>query len=205
MNDRKTHWENVYTNNPPRQVSWYQEEPTLSLNLIRSIGLAHDAFIIDVGGGASTLVDHLCDEGYTGVGVLDVSAQALGLATERLAERASTVEWYEADITTFEPPHRFSLWHDRAVFHFLSNSDDRDKYRCVLNKALEPGGHLIIMAFGLGGPQKCSGLDIVQYDADKITMELGPGFDLLETGHETHVTPSGNKQKFAFFHYKKCG
>ena len=203
MTDRKTHWENVYTRSSPLGVSWYQEEPTLSLQLIRSTKLAPDAPIIDVGGGASILVDKLCDEGYNNVGVLDVSAQALGLARERLDERAGAVEWYEADITTFEPPHPFSLWHDRAVFHFLTSPDDRDKYRSVLEKALEPGGHLVIMAFAIGGPQKCSGLDVEQYDASKLSAELGHGFRLLETGHETHLTPSGNQQRFAYFHYQK--
>jgi len=217
MTDRKAHWEKVYTNNSPDRVSWYQEDPTLSLQLIRGTGIAPDSHIIDVGGGASRLVDRLCDEGFTNIGVLDVSRLALNHAKQRLADKVSTgtvregglgykanaVEWYEADITEFDPPHQFSLWHDRAVFHFLTTRADREKYVGVLRQALEPGGHLIIMAFAIGGPQKCSGLDIVQYDAGKLTTELGPGFKLTKTGHETHFTPAGKQQKFAYFRYEK--
>ena len=203
MIDRQKHWENVYVKNPSRRVSWYQEEPTLSLQLIRSLQLKLDSPIIDVGGGASTLVDKLCDDGYTNVGVLDLSARALRLSKERLAEKADLIEWYVADVTKFKPPHQFSLWHDRAAFHFLTATEDRVRYRDVLNQALERGGHLIIMAFALDGPQKCSGLDIVQYDADRLTAELGPGFELLETGNETHLTPSEKQQKFAYFHLRK--
>ena len=217
MMDRKTHWENVYAKSSPLRVSWHQEAPTLSMQLIRSTRLALDAPMIDVGGGASMLVDTLCDEGYTNVAVLDISAQALAHARDRLADKvstgtvregslgykANTVEWYEADVTKFTPPHRFSLWHDRAVFHFLTDQADRGQYVSVLNQALEPGGHLIIMAFAIGGPKKCSGLDIVQYDADKLSAELGAGFELIETGHEMHLTPAGNQQKFAYFHFER--
>lgn len=200
MTDRKTHWENVYANSSPLRVSWYQEEPTLSLQLIRNTGIDLDAPLIDVGGGASLLVDRLCEEGYTNVGVLDVSATALDHARARFAGKECGVEWYEEDVTCFDPPHRYWLWHDRAVFHFLTARVDREKYVAVLKQTLEPGGHLIIMAFAIGGPQKCSGLDIVQYDANKLTQELGPGFELLETGYEVHVTPAGNEQKFMYFH-----
>ena len=203
MADRKTHWENVYTNKSTLTVSWYQEDPALSLLLIRNTQLALDAAMIDVGGGASTLVDRLCEEAYTNVAVLDVSSSALAHAKARLAEKAKTVEWFEEDVTCFRPPHRFSLWHDRAVFHFLTTKSDRDKYISVLKQALESGGHLIIMAFATDGPVKCSGLDIVQYDANKLMAELGRGFDLLETGHEVHITPSGAEQKFAYFHVKR--
>jgi len=203
MIDRKLHWEKVYSNSSPSRVSWYQEEPTLSLQLIQNTQLALDAPIIDVGGGASKLVDELCNEGYSNVAVLDVSAQALKHARERLEGKANAVEWYEADVTKFKPPHQFALWHDRAVFHFLTTRDDREKYVGVVKQALQTGGHLIIMAFAIGGPQKCSGLDIVQYDADKLTKELGPGFKLVETGHETHLTPAGNQQKFAYFRLEK--
>ena len=203
MTDRKTHWENVYTNKSPLQVSWYQEEPALSLLLIRNTQLALDAAMIDVGGGASRLVDRLCEEAYTNVAVLDVSSSALAHAKARLAEKANAIEWFEEDVTCFRPPHRFSLWHDRAVFHFLTTKSDRDKYISVLKQALEPDGHLIIMAFAIDGPVKCSGLDIVQYDVDKLTTELGQGFELVETGYEVHLTPAGGEQKFAYFHFKR--
>ncbi len=203
MIDRKTHWENVYANSSPLNVSWYQKEPALSLRLIRDTQIALDAAIIDVGGGASILVDRLCDAAYTNIGVLDLSARALAHAKERLADKGCGVDWYEEDVTEFKPPHRFSLWHDRAVFHFLTSRADRVRYVDVLKRALESDGYLIIMAFAIGGPNKCSGLEIVQYDADKLLAELGRGFELLETGHEVHVTPSDNEQKFAYFHFKR--
>ncbi len=203
MTDRKTHWENVYANKSPLTVSWYQEDPALSLQLIRNTQLALDAAMIDVGGGASTLVDRLCEEAYTNVAVLDVSSSALAHAQARLAEKANAVEWFEEDVTSFSPPHRFSLWHDRAVFHFLTAKSDRDKYISILKQALESDGHLILMAFATDGPVKCSGLDIVQYDANKLMVELGRGFELLETGYEVHITPSGAEQKFAYFHVKR--
>jgi len=199
MSDRKEHWENVYQKKSPLEVSWHQKEPTLSLQLIRGTQLALDAPIIDVGGGASMLVDKLCHEGYSNVSVLDVSENALVHAKDRLADQAAMVEWFEEDVTRFNPPHRFALWHDRAVFHFLTARADRERYINVLKQALEPGGHLIMMTFAIDGPAKCSGLDIVQYDANKLMAELGPGFKLEETGFELHITPAGGQQKFAYF------
>ena len=201
MSVQKAHWENVYQKKSPREVSWYQPNPVLSLQLIRDTRLALDAAIIDVGGGASTLVDELCESGYTRVSVLDISAKALAHSKHRLAEKVSTVKWYEEDVTRFNPPQRFALWHDRAVFHFLTHREDRESYIKVLKKALEPRGHLIMMTFAIDGPNKCSGLDIVQYDAEKLTAELGAGFELVETGFEVHLTPAGNPQKFAYFRF----
>jgi len=203
MTDRKNHWENVYQNKSPLEVSWFQADPALSLRLIADTRIALDAPIIDVGGGTSLLVDQLCEEGHTDIGVLDVSASALAHAKDRLADKACDVQWYESDVTCFKPPRQFALWHDRAVFHFLTSADDRSNYVNVLNQALEPGGHLIIMTFAIDGPVKCSGLDIVQYDADKMKSTLGPGFGLVETGYETHNTPAGNQQKFAYFRFTK--
>jgi len=202
MSDRKDHWENVYQNKSPREVSWYQKEPTRSLSLISAISLARCAPIIDIGGGASTLVDKLCEDAYTNISVLDVSKSALNLARKRLADKAGSIHWYEEDVTRFKPTHQFALWHDRAVFHFLTRKTDRKKYIDVLRQSLEPGGHLVMMTFAIDGPRKCSGLDIVQYDDDRLTSELGEGFDLLETGRECHVTPAGHQQEFAFFHYQ---
>ena len=203
MIDRKTHWENVYHKKSPLEVSWFQNEPLLSLRLIRDTHLALDAPIIDVGGGASVLVDKLCDEGYSNIGVLDVSSKALEHAKERLLDKACAVEWYEEDVTRFSPPKPFSLWHDRAVFHFLTAKVDRDKYVSVLKQTLEVGGYLIIMTFAIGGPTKCSGLEIIQYDVNKLMGELGSGFELIKTGHEVHITPSGAEQKFTYFYLKR--
>jgi len=199
MSDIKTHWENIYKDKSPLDVSWYQKEPTLSLQLIHNTRLTHDAPMIDVGGGASILVDHLFDEGYTNLAVLDISAKALSYAHERLGDKAIGIEWYEEDVTCFNPTHQFSLWHDRAVFHFLTDKSDRDKYVDVLNHALKPNGHLIIAAFAIGGPTKCSGLNIVQYDTKKLIAELGDGFELIEEKDEIHITPENKEQIFSCF------
>ena len=201
MSVRKEHWEKVYQNKSPDEVSWYQPSPALSLQLIANTRLAFDAPIIDVGGGASTLVDELCDSGYSNVSVLDVSASALAYAKQRCADKVSGVHWYEEDVTCFKPPHRFALWHDRAVFHFLTGRADREDYIRVLKQSVEPGGHIIMMTFAIDGPKKCSGLDIVQYDEDKLISELGPGFELIEAGFDVHFTPAGNQQKFAYFRF----
>lgn len=173
----------------------------MSLSLIANANLAPGDAIIDVGGGASVLVDRLCDAAYTNISVLDISGSALEHARARLKHQAGKVHWYEQDITCFKPSRRFALWHDRAVFHFLTERKDRERYIDVLRQALEPCGHIIIMTFAIDGPSKCSGLDIVQYDWDKLSSELGPGFKLIETGHEAHHTPAGGQQKFAFFHF----
>lgn len=203
MFDRKTHWDNVYQDKSSLDVSWYQKEPLLSLALIRSTQLAKDEPIIDVGGGASVLVDYLCREGFTNLAVLDISAKALSCAKERLGDLAQNIEWYESDITQFEAPHPFSLWHDRAVFHFLTDEADRKAYIKTLKQALRPGGSLIIAAFAIGGPQQCSGLNIVQYDSDKLKAELGEEFTLIETQNEVHMTPANAEQKFIYFRFRK--
>lgn len=202
MSESKQHWENVYLGKSPLEVSWYQQEPALSLLLITRAKVSRDAPIIDIGGGASTLVDKLDDEAYTDISVLDISGSALTHSKNRLGNRAGKVHWYEADVTGFKPPRRYSIWHDRAVFHFLTDKLDRGRYINVLRQALEPGGQAIIMTFAIDGPRKCSGLDIVQYDSYKITEELGRGFELIETGHEIHHTPAGNQQKFAYFRFQ---
>lgn len=199
MTDRKKHWENVYSAKPATEASWYQPEPALSLRLINEAGLQKDSPLIDIGGGASTLVDALCKDGYAAVTVLDVSAGALAVARDRLGDRASEVQWVEADVTEYEAPQRVQLWHDRAVFHFLTDGTDRARYVRTLRRSILPGGQVIIMTFAIGGPKKCSGLDIVQYDAEKMCMELGPEFELLDTGHDVHITPAGGEQKFAWF------
>jgi cyclopropane fatty-acyl-phospholipid synthase-like methyltransferase len=201
MSERKAHWEKVYREKSPDAVSWYQREPVLSMALIEKAALPADAPLIDVGGGASVLVDCLCESGYSNVSVLDVSAAALEHSRRRLAQKGYRAHWYEEDVTRFRPPHRFALWHDRAVFHFLTDQADRESYVRVLKNALEPGAQVLIMTFATDGPTRCSGLDIVQYDDDKLRAELGACFELLEWGHETHLTPSGNQQRFAWFRF----
>ena len=203
MFDKKSHWEDVYQQKSCSDVSWHQEDPSLSLELIRSTHVTSDEPIIDVGGGASVLVDFLYKEGFANLAVLDISAKALSCAKNRLGDIANTIEWYESDITQFEAPHQFSVWHDRAVFHFLTDESDRKRYIKSLTHALRLGGHLIIAAFAIGGPEKCSGLDIVQYDEEKIVAELGEGFELTEVRNEVHITPANKEQKFMYFHFVK--
>jgi len=197
----KEHWENVYKDKSSHDVSWYQKEPLLSIELIDNSKLTLDDAIIDVGGGASVLIDYLQEKGFTNLAVLDISNNALLSAKNRLGDKADKVNWYEADITQFNSPQTFSLWHDRAVFHFLTDKQDREKYVNGLKKSLKSGGHLIIAAFSIGGPEKCSGLDIVQYDEKKMSAELGDDFRLLESRTETHVTPTDKEQSFTYFHY----
>lgn len=205
MFDRKKHWQDIYQNKSPLEVSWYQKKPTLSLELIHHARLAREDSIIDVGGGASLLVDHLQAEGFTNLAVLDISEQALASAKERLGETAEGITWLTEDVTDFTPPRQFSLWHDRAVFHFLTEQVDRQNYLKTLKQALKPNGQLIIAAFAVGGPEKCSGLEIVQYDAKKLGAELGQYFELLEEGGETHLTPTNHEQQFAYFRYAYLG
>lgn len=200
---RKQHWETVYQDKSPLEVSWYQSRPTLSLELIASCELSPAASVIDVGGGASTLVDHLLEQGYRHLSVLDISAAALEHARRRLGERAGEVEWIEADITEFVPPRTYDLWHDRAVFHFLTEAEDRSRYRDLLERAIAPGGHLIIAAFAPDGPTMCSGLPICRYDAAGLLDEVGPGFKLVDERREVHVTPADKEQSFAFFHLQR--
>lgn len=197
--NRQQHWNQVYETKGPLEVSWYQRRPEVSLALIAAAGVGKDARIIDVGGGASILVDCLLEAGYTGIAVLDLSAIALNYSRARLGTRAAAVEWFEADVTTFMPPHRFGLWHDRAVFHFLTAADDRHGYVATLRQTLQPGGTVIIATFAMDGPPKCSGLDVVRYDEQSILAEVGPEFRLQEVRRETHVTPWESEQRFIYF------
>ncbi len=199
MSDRQNHWEQVYQSKESTEVSWYQEYPDQSMRMIAKVVASKADAIIDVGGGASVLIDSLLQKGYSHLAVLDISAAALQCAQQRLCEQAKQVEWFVADVTTFEPPHRFSLWHDRAVFHFLTGEDDREKYRAVLRKALKPDAHLLIATFAADGPEMCSGLPVERYDSDKMKQTLGAEFELLEQQVETHTTPAGGEQKFNYF------
>ncbi len=198
MFNRKAHWQSVYREKSPSDVSWYQTESRLSLELIHRTGVSGDEPMLDVGGGASVLVDFLYDDGFTDLSVLDISGKALVEAKSRLGDKSTNITWIECDITEFNPRRKYALWHDRAVFHFLTDASDRRKYVSALTRALVPGGHLIIAAFAIGGPDKCSGLEIVQYDASKMKAELGGEFNLLEERGEVHVTPAGREQEFLY-------
>ena len=203
MFDRKSHWQNIYREKQPCDVSWYQTIPELSLKFIDTSGIDKNDAIIDIGGGASTLVCHLLEKGYSSLSVLDISANALECARQQVGTDANHVEWIESDITEFTAPHPYSFWHDRAVFHFLTNKLDREKYVSALLNAVIPGGHVIIAAFAIGGPEKCSGLNIEQYDEPKIQQALGKQFRLVEQTKEIHMTPTGNKQEFIYFHFTR--
>lgn len=201
----KEHWENVYTARQPDEVSWYQPRPERSLQLIRDTDASPDAAIIDVGGGASTLIDHLLDLGFGNVTVLDLSAEALGVARQRLGERAAGVQWLEADITDAAlPAQAYDVWHDRAVLHFLTQATDRQAYVRQLEHALKPGGHVIIATFAEDGPTRCSGLPVRRYGPDDLQAELGSRFTLIDSQREGHATPSGTIQQFMYCRLRKA-
>ena len=195
---RKDHWENVYKKKSPIEVSWYQSKPSISLSIISSLSIEKDENLIDVGGGASTLVDYLLEEGFKNISILDLSSNALEQAKKRLGEKSKLVNWQAEDVTNYSPKKTYSLWHDRAVFHFLTERSDKEKYKKVLESSVRVGGYVIIAAFSIGGPKKCSGLDIVQYDAEKIRRELGQNYKLIEEKSESHVTPDGKEQLFGY-------
>lgn len=200
---RKAHWERVYAGKAPGDHSWFQEEPETSLALIREAGLDPATRILDVGGGASSLPWFLLRDGFRNVSSLDVSAVALQLAQTHLGPRATDVGWIEADILEFEPKNRWALWHDRAVFHFLTSQEDREAYCRALGRGLEPDGHLIMATFSLDGPSKCSGLDCVRYDSHTLGLVLGPQFILRGSVEETHRTPTGGNQNFVYSWFQR--
>ena len=202
--NRKTHWENVYQSKSDRQVSWYREHLDNSLRLILETGAGREAAIVDVGGGSSTLADDLLDDGFADITVLDISAAAIEKSRARLGAKAAQLEWLEADITQAAlPENRFDIWHDRAVFHFLTEAEDRRKYVRQVMRSLKPGGHIIVASFGLGGPQKCSGLDVVRYSPETMHDEFGSKFELVRSLNETHETPFGTTQEFVYCYCRK--
>jgi 2-polyprenyl-3-methyl-5-hydroxy-6-metoxy-1,4-benzoquinol methylase len=200
---RKTHWERVYTTKGEREVSWFQENPVPSLELIGLAGLPTDAAVIDIGGGASRLVDALAERKIGKITVLDLSAVALDAARERLGEKGADVKWVVADVTTWEPSQTYDLWHDRAALHFLTDASDRSAYVGNLKKAVRPGGHVIIGTFALDGPERCSGLPIVRYDAGVLGAILGIEFDLMDSRRHDHTTPWGAVQRFQFSTFRR--
>jgi SAM-dependent methyltransferase len=198
MADRQQHWESVYRNKATDEVSWFQPHAASSLRLIMACA-ARGAHIIDVGAGASVLVDDLLDAGYRNLAVLDLAESALAASRDRLGARAQAVQWIAGDITRADlPAAHYDLWHDRAVFHFLTDPDDRARYVAQVLKSVKPGGYVIVAAFGPGGPLQCSGLDVVRYTPDVLHAEFGAPFRLI--GHETeiHHTPTGKEQEFVY-------
>lgn len=200
----KEHWEKVYGTKSANAVSWFQEHAEQSLRLIRETGVPLTASIIDVGGGASTLVDDLMEHGYQSLTVLDLSGGALAAAQKRLGSQAKLVRWIEANITNAElPAHAYDVWHDRAVFHFLTSSADRQAYVEAVLRAVKPGGHVIVATFAEDGPTQCSGLPVMRYSAGDLHAEFGSPFTLLRHEKEEHHTPAGNVQKFVYCYCRK--
>jgi SAM-dependent methyltransferase len=206
MNDtnRKAHWENVYSTKAENEVSWFQESPAPSVELIDLARPENTSAIVDIGGGASHLVDALIDRRFENLTVLDLSEAALSAAKLRLGEKASRVRWVAADVTKWHPAQSFVIWHDRAAFHFLTADEDRAAYVERLRKAVKPGGHVIIGTFALDGPERCSGLPIVRYDAAGLGKEFGDGFELLHSRRHEHATPWAAIQRFQFSVFRRA-
>jgi len=195
----REHWENVYERKQPDQVSWYRPHLEQSLRFIEAAGLAADAPIIDVGGGASTLVDDLLARGHSNLTVLDVSPRAIESAKARLGTRAADVHWLVADITTVDlPPAAYAFWHDRAVFHFLRDEAERRRYVATVRRSVKPGGHVLVATFGPAGPTTCSGLDVVRYGADQLYAQFGADFQKVDDAIEIHTTPGASEQQFVY-------
>lgn len=205
MSDRTMHWQNVYATKSETEVSWFQASPAISLEMIRAASPDRAAAIIDIGGGASRLVDALLQDGYRNLAVLDLSANALDVAKKRIGATASTVDWIVADATTWRPAKTWDVWHDRATFHFLTDPRDRAAYVERLRSAVAPGGHVIIATFAPDGPEKCSGLPVQRHDSASLSAELGPEFELVETRSESHHTPWHSTQAFQFSRFRRLG
>jgi ubiquinone/menaquinone biosynthesis C-methylase UbiE len=196
---RQAHWQNVYAVKAESEVSWFEDSPAISLKLIKATGASQTSAIIDVGGGASRLVDTLVDLGYQNVTVLDLSEAALTMAKTRMGDKSQSVHWIVTDATAWQPSAKYyDVWHDRAAFHFLTDEYDRKAYVARLKEALRPRGTAIIGSFSLEGPEKCSGLPVQRYDAVRLGQILGPCFSLVETLDHEHRTPRGSIQKFQF-------
>ena len=202
--DRKTHWDCIFQTKVSEQLTWHQPHLQSSLDLIQRAAVGLQARLIDVGGGDSTLVDDLLALGFVRPTVLDISTVALQRARERLGGCVAEVEWIEGDITQISLPlAAFDLWHDRAVFHFLTDPTDRQRYVHTVQTALEPGGHLVIATFAQDGPEKCSGLEVVRYSPDSLWRELGKDFQLRNSRAEIHCTPWGGEQRFMYCLFHK--
>ena len=203
--NRKEHWEKVYASKNESEVSWFQEWPTSSIELIALAGAGLNSAVIDIGGGASRLVDALVKLDMRDVTVLDLSEAALGAAKRRLGHRADQVEWIIADVTTWGPRRAYDIWHDRAAFHFLNDEGDRAAYIARLTTAVKPGGHAIVATFAPDGPERCSGLPVVRYDAEILGRVLGSAFTLVESRRHHHATPGGSEQRFQFSLFRRVG
>ncbi|MGC8624193.1 MAG: class I SAM-dependent methyltransferase [Phycisphaerae bacterium] len=200
--NRKEHWETVYTKNKDTEVGWYQADPEISFSLIEKASSSQGR-VIDIGGGTSRLPEKLLDHGYQEVVVLDISAAAVARNKARLAERAGHIQWMVADVTEVEHLGQFDIWHDRAVFHFLTAPSDRRRYVELAGRTLPQGGHLIVGTFALDTPPRCSGLDVRCYDAPSLTAEFSPSFRVVEETSHIHTMPSGKLQHYIFLAFQR--
>lgn len=198
VENRQAHWNDVYLAKGDAGVSWFEPIPTTSLDLIRRLAVPAPASLVDIGGGASRLVDALLEDGFDAVTVLDLSAEALEKARRRIGANAGKVEWVVADVTQWEPTRSFDIWHDRAAFHFLTETGERDAYAERLRMAVRPGGHAIVATFAPDGPERCSGLPVVRYDPVTLADTIGAPFRLVDERRCLHTTPWGSRQAFQY-------
>jgi len=203
MERRKDHWENVYETKSDQEVSWYQEIPVTSLNVINSLSLDKEDSIIDIGGGNSNLVSELSNKGFTNLSVLDISAKSLERTKSKLGQKSTEIQWIVSDILEFQPPQQYSLWHDRATFHFLIQENDVLQYVNIVSKAIKKGGFLIVATFSTSGPKKCSGLEITQYSKEKLQSLFHESFELIQSFEEVHKTPFETEQNFVYTIFKR--
>ena len=194
----KQHWENVFTTKAPNEVSWFQTYPKTSMEFLELFQLPLTANIIDIGGGDSHLVDALLDKGYQNIWVLDISANALEKAKQRLGEKAKQVHWIVSDVTEFIPPVQFDFWHDRAAFHFLTNEEAVNKYVSIAERGIKENGYLVLGTFSENGPTKCSGLEIRQYNETSMSKRFEVAFNRIKCITENHTTPFNTVQNFLF-------
>ncbi|MEO5777338.1 MAG: methyltransferase [Flavobacterium sp.] len=203
MENQKSHWENVFATKSPNEVSWTQKYPKTSMDYLEELNLSKTANIIDVGGGDSNLADALLEKGFQNIWVLDISEFALERAKKRLGDKAHLVHWIVSDITEFEPEVTFDFWHDRAVFHFLTNEDSINKYVAIIGKAINKEGNFLLGTFSENGPLKCSGLEIKQYSENTMKETFKNDFEAIKYFTENHTTPFDTKQNFQFCGFKK--
>jgi len=203
MSERKQHWENVYEKKSDDEVSWYEETPATALSLITDLNLNKDAVIIDVGGGNSNLIEKLQQQGFSKLSVLDISKKALERTKYKLEQKAEKVQWIVSDILDFQPNQQYDLWHDRAVFHFLTESEDIDSYVELVSQSVKKNGYFILATFSKSGPLKCSGLEISQYDKQTLLDLFNTEFNLIKSFEEVHHTPFNSEQNFIYSLFKK--
>jgi ubiquinone/menaquinone biosynthesis C-methylase UbiE len=203
MSDARNHWQSVYLEKDPTEVSWYEQVPAASLQLIEEADLSRERPLLDVGGGASRLAGELLNRGYSDITVADISASALSKAQAQLGSGEKAIEWLEADVRSHDFARQYDLWHDRAAFHFMVTAEDQEAYLATLQRTLKPGGHVVIATFGPDGPTRCSGLPVARYGSDDLAGRLGPGFQLISEALEVHDTPAGIHQQFLYAHFQR--